>query len=82
VTQAFLDFSLSKGNDLITPHPQYHFAGLKAGDKRCLCAFRWKEAFIAGLAPPVLLESTHSKALEYVSLVDLQSCAYTQQIVK
>jgi hypothetical protein len=77
VTQAFLDFSLSKGNDLITPHPQYRFAGLKAGDKWCLCALRWKEAFIAGVAPPVLLESTHFKALEYVTLADLQSCAHT-----
>jgi len=77
VTKAFLDFSLSKGNDLITPHPQYRFAGLKAGDKWCLCALRWKEAFIAGVAPPVLLESTHFKALEYVTLADLQSCAHT-----
>lgn len=77
VTQAFLDFSLSKGNDLITPHPQYRFAGLKAGDKWCLCALRWKEAFTAGVAPLVLLESTHFKALEYVTLADLQSCAYT-----
>ena len=77
VTQAFLDFSLSKGNVLITPHPQYRFAGLKAGDKWCLCALRWKEAFTAGVAPLVLLESTHFKALEYVTLADLQSCAYT-----
>ena len=75
VTQAFLDFSLHRGNDLITPRPEYRFAGLKAGDRWCLCARRWQEAFDAGVAPPVLLESTHAKALEFVTLEQLQSCA-------
>jgi uncharacterized protein (DUF2237 family) len=76
VTQAFLEFSLQRGNDLMTPRPEYRFAGLKAGDKWCLCALRWEEAFKAGLAPQVLLESTHLKALEFVTLEQLQSCAY------
>ena len=75
VTQAFLDFSLQKGNDLITPRPDYRFAGLKAGDRWCLCAMRWTEALEAGVAPPVVLECTHAKALEFVTLEQLQSCA-------
>ena len=74
VTQAFLDFSLQKGNDLITPRPDYRFVGLKAGDRWCLCAMRWKEALDAGVAPPVVLECTHAKALEFVTLEQLQSC--------
>jgi uncharacterized protein (DUF2237 family) len=73
VTQAFLDFSRQRGNDLITPRPDYRFPGLKAGDRWCLCALRWKEAFEAGVAPKVILESTHSRALEYVTLEQLQS---------
>ena len=64
VTQEFLDFSLARGNDLITPRREHRFAGLKAGDRWCLCAMRWKEAFDAGLPPPVVLESTHQRALE------------------
>ena len=75
VTQAFLDFSLQRGNDLITPRPEHRFAGLKPGDRWCLCALRWKEAFDAGVAPPVVLASTHAKALEFVTLAQLQSCA-------
>lgn len=75
VTQAFLDFSLKQGNDLITPRPEHRFAGLKAGDRWCLCARRWKEAFDAGVAPPVVLACTHIKALEFVTLEQLQSCA-------
>jgi uncharacterized protein len=75
VTQAFLEFSLARGNDLMTPRPEYRFAGLKAGDRWCLCALRWREAFQAGVAPGVVLECTHAKALEYVSLAELQSCA-------
>jgi uncharacterized protein (DUF2237 family) len=68
VTDEFLQFSLSKGNDLITPRPEYRFPGLKAGDKWCLCASRWVEAYKAGVAPPVILEATHEKTLQYVSL--------------
>ena len=73
VTDAFLKYSLSKGNDLISPYQASGFPGLKAGDVWCLCAMRWKEALEAGVAPPVILEATNVKALEYVSLKDLQS---------
>lgn len=66
MTDEFLAFSLAKGNDLITPVPQYDFPGLKAGDCCCLCATRWKEAFDAGVAPPVNLDATNEKALEFV----------------
>ena len=75
MTKEFLVFSLERGNDLITPRPQYRFAGLKPGDRWCLCAMRWKQAFDAGVAPLVVLECTHIKALEMVSLAHLQSCA-------
>jgi uncharacterized protein (DUF2237 family) len=73
VTQAFLDFSLHQGNDLITPRPEHRFSGLKAGDRWCLCALRWKQAYEAGVAPTVVLESTHQRALDYVTLAQLQS---------
>ncbi len=75
VTQAFLDFSVSHGNDLVTPRPEFRFAGLKAGDRWCLCALRWLEAFQAGVAPPVVLEATHRKALEIVTIEQLKACA-------
>jgi uncharacterized protein (DUF2237 family) len=75
VTQAFLDFSLQRGNDLVTPRLGYRFPGLKAGDRWCLCAVRWREAFLAGVAPPVVLECTHARALAFVTLEQLQSCA-------
>ena len=75
VTQAFLDFSVSRGNDLVTPRPEFRFAGLKAGDRWCLCARRWLEAFQAGVAPPVVLEATHRKALEIVTIEQLKACA-------
>ena len=75
LTQGFLEFSLKQGNDLMTPRPEYRFAGLKSGQKWCLCALRWKEAYLAGFAPPVILASTHLKALEFVTLEQLQSCA-------
>lgn len=68
VTAEFLEFSKSRGNDLITPSPENRFPGLKPGDKWCLCAGRWKEALDFGLAPPIILESTHEKALEFVPL--------------
>jgi uncharacterized protein (DUF2237 family) len=73
LTDEFLQFSRSRGNDLITPIPAYGFPGLKANDRWCLCARRWKEAFEAGVAPPVDLEATHEKALEFVTLEQLQS---------
>ena len=73
VTQEFLDFSLQLGNDLITPRPEHRFVGLRPGDRWCLCANRWKEALLAGVAPPVVLECTHSKALQFVTLEQLQT---------
>lgn len=72
VTAEFLDFSLSRGNDLMTPRPNMSFPGLQPGDKWCLCATRWLEAFYAGCAPRVDLEATHSKALEMITLRQLQ----------
>jgi uncharacterized protein len=77
VTQAFLDFSVAQGNDLVTPRPEYRFRGLKPGDRWCLCASRWKEAYDAGVAPPVVLESTHEQALDIIPLDVLKSCALT-----
>ena len=68
VTQAFLTFSLKRGNDLITPRPEYRFQGLKPGDRWCLCINRWCEALAAGVAPPIVLESTHANALQFVTL--------------
>jgi uncharacterized protein (DUF2237 family) len=68
VTQEFLQFTKSKGNDLITPRELYSFPGLKPGDRWCLCAGRWKEAYEAGAAPPVLLQCTHESALKVVTL--------------
>ena len=61
MTDEFLNFTKSCGNDLITPMPYYQFPGLKAGDKWCLCVSRWKQALEDGMAPPVVLESTHEK---------------------
>ncbi len=78
MTTEFLEFSLSRGNDLTTPRPEYRFPGLKAGDRWCLCALRWKQALDAGLAPPVFLESTHIRALDFVTLEQLQSCAVSK----
>lgn len=75
VTEAFLRFSLARGNDLVTPRPEHRFAGLKPGDRWCLCALRWKEALEAGVAPPVHLEATHARALDVVTLEQLQAHA-------
>ncbi|MGB3778129.1 MAG: DUF2237 domain-containing protein [Tunicatimonas sp.] len=75
VTEAFLLFSKSRGNDLINPMPAYGFPGLKPGDRWCLCASRWQEAYEAGVAPPVVLEATHEAALKYVSMEALQAHA-------
>jgi uncharacterized protein len=75
VSQEFLEFSLSKGNDLITARPEWRFPGLKAGDKWCLCALRWREAWEAGVAPKVDLNATHIKALEYVPMEVLEMYA-------
>jgi uncharacterized protein (DUF2237 family) len=72
VTQDFLDYTKSRGNDLSTPIPHWNFPGLKAGSKWCLCISRWLEAERAGKAPFVVLEATHKKALEYTTLELLQ----------
>jgi uncharacterized protein (DUF2237 family) len=77
VTDEFLAFSKRRGNDLITPVPQYQFPGLKPGDRWCLCVLRWREALEAGVAPPVVLESTHISTLEFVDLEDLRAHAAT-----
>lgn len=76
MTDEFLEFSRLQGNDLITPIPQYNFPGLKAGDKWCLCALRWKEAYGAGMAPKVVLEATNEKVLKIIEMKDLLEHAY------
>jgi uncharacterized protein (DUF2237 family) len=75
MTQKFLSYSRSMGNDLTTPVPEFNFPGLKPGDRWCLCASRWKEALDAGVAPPVVLSATHASVLEYVSMRELQEYA-------
>jgi uncharacterized protein len=75
MTEEFLAFTKSRGNDLSTPVPAFSFPGLKPGDRWCLCASRWKEAFDAGVAPPIVLSATHASAVEYVSLDDLKQHA-------
>ncbi|CDN12164.1 MAG: DUF2237 domain-containing protein [Richelia sp.] len=72
VTEQFLAYTKSQGNDLSTPVPMYDFPGLKRGDKWCLCASRWQEAWEDGVAPPVVLSATHEAALKYVPLEVLQ----------
>lgn len=71
MTEAFLAFSRAQGNDLSTPRPEYRFPGLRPGDRWCLCAPRWQEAFAAGQAPRVVLEATHMGALLHCELDDL-----------
>ncbi len=75
VNQEFLEFSKAAGNDLSTPNPDFEFPGLKPGDRWCVCAERWKDALESGVAPPVVLVSTHESALEVVSLEDLKKYA-------
>lgn len=75
MTAEFLEFSRRRGNDLITPRPEFLFPGLKPGDCWCLCAARWQEALEAGVAPPVKLASTHISALEFISMADLERYA-------
>ncbi|MGD8992606.1 MAG: DUF2237 domain-containing protein [Desulfobacterales bacterium] len=72
VTQKFLEFTKSRGNDLMTPVPEAEFPGLRPGDRWCLCALRWKEALEAGVAPPVLLEATHEAVLRHVPMEALK----------
>lgn len=72
LTDEFLEFSKERGNDLSTPRPEFGFPGLTNGDKWCLCALRWREAFEEGFAPQVILEACHESALNFVNLEDLQ----------
>ncbi|MHB1092714.1 DUF2237 family protein [Thiobacillus sp.] len=72
MTDAFLQYSQSRGNDLVTPVPEYGFPGLKVGDRWCVCATRWLEAAENGLAPPVVLNATHERTLQTVALADLK----------
>ena len=72
VTDEFLKFSKSRGNDLSTPMPEFGFSGLKSGDRWCLCAPRWQEAFKAGQAPRIVLRATHEDALRYCSFTELK----------
>ena len=75
VYEAFLAFSRSRGNDLTTPMPQFQFAGLKPGDKWCLCAARWLEAYHANCAPKVVLAATNQACLKLVELAYLEQYA-------
>ena len=75
ITDEFLAFSSEVGNDLSTPHPEMHFPGLQAGDCWCLCLGRWAEAYEAGKAPRIKMESTHASVLEYYSLNILREFA-------
>ena len=75
LTVGFLNHQMECGNDLITPRPEFRFRGLQPGDRWCVCALRWREAKSAGHAPPVVLESTHERALEFVSLDELRAHA-------
>jgi len=72
MSEEFLQFSLERGNDLVTPVEEWGFPGLTPGDRWCICVQRWKEAFEAGVAPKVCLEATHISTLEFVDLPDLK----------
>lgn len=75
VTREFLDQQVSLGNDLVTPRPQWDFAGLRPGDRWCVVAARWLQATRAGVVAPVVLAATHERALQVVPLDVLRSCA-------
>ena len=75
ITDEFLDYSKAQGNDLSTANPRYGFPGLKAGDTWCLCASRWRDALRDGMAPQVVLASTHQATLKIVSLEELKAHA-------
>jgi uncharacterized protein (DUF2237 family) len=76
VSDAFLAFSKSKGNDLTRPYPQYNFPGLVAGDNWCLCVSRWLEAYRSDVAPQIILEACHQKILDYIDLDVLKKFAF------
>jgi uncharacterized protein len=75
VTRAFLEFAREQGNDLVTPVPEYGFPGLKSGDRWCVCAATWRQAYEAGVAPPVVLAATHEETLAIVPLEVLKELA-------
>ena len=75
VTEEFLAFSKRTGNDLSTPHLEFGFPGLKPGDKWCVCVSRWEDAFLAGVAPRIVLAATHERALDVVELEELKAYA-------
>jgi len=77
IADEFLEFSKSRGNDLTRDYPEYNFKGLKDGDKWCLCASRWVEAYEVGLAPKIILEATHIKTLDFISLQILENYKYS-----
>jgi uncharacterized protein (DUF2237 family) len=79
VNAEFLALSVALGNDLTTPRPEFQFPGLRPGDRWCICAARWREAFEAGAAPPVYLSATHEEALEMVTLEQLARYALDAQ---
>jgi uncharacterized protein len=79
MTGEFLTYSARQGNDLITPRPEFQFPGLKPGDRWCVCALRWMEALKDGVVAPVILEGTHEKILEHLSLETLVYHAYRLQ---
>lgn len=72
MTREFLEFERAHGNDLVTPVPESGFAGLKPGDQWCVCAARWREAFDAGVAPPVVLQATHEETLAVIPVSALR----------
>lgn len=74
MTADFLEFTVAAGNDLVTPHPEWNFPGLVEGDRWCLCAGRWLEAYRAGFAPPVVLQATSEKTLDVVPFELLREC--------
>ena len=80
MSEEFLRFTKSVGNDLSTPNTIYNFPGLKSGDRWCLCALRWKEAYDIGSAPYVILEATHEKALDYIDISALLEMRYVENL--
>jgi uncharacterized protein (DUF2237 family) len=79
VTREFLEFARAQGNDLITPAPRYGFPGLRPGDRWCVCAATWRQAYEAGVASPVILAATHEETLAVVPLAALKEHALDLQ---
>ncbi len=76
ITENFLAYTKAHGNDLSTPRPELGFPGLTPGDQWCVCAARWQEAWMDGVAPPVVLASTHESAVQYVPIEVLRQHAW------